>query len=77
MPAMLSYYVADGAAVDATFKRALEAGAKSVTEPANQFYGYRSGTLQDVGGNLWTICAVIEQLSPEEIQKRMERMANG
>ncbi len=71
MPAMLSYYADTGADVDLTYKRALEHGAKSITEPQNAFYGYRSATVQDPGGNRWFICAVVEELTREEIQKRM------
>ncbi|MBA3452612.1 MAG: VOC family protein [Deltaproteobacteria bacterium] len=74
MPASLSLYVDRGAAVDETYARALAAGATSVTEPKNQFYGYRSACVTDVGGNRWTICAVVEQLSKEDIAKRMQDM---
>ena len=74
MPAMLSFYVDDADAVDATYQRALELGATSVAEPANQFYGYRAATVRDVGGNSWTICTVVEQLTEDEINQRMAAM---
>jgi len=74
MPAMLAVYVDDAAAVDATYKKALAAGAASVTEPKDQFYGYRSATVRDPGGNQWTISAVIEQVSSEEAHRRMAKL---
>jgi PhnB protein len=73
-PASLSFYVDNGEAVDRVYARALDAGAKSVTEPKNQFYGYRSACVRDIGGNTWTICAIVEQVTPDEMQRRMQAL---
>ena len=58
--------------VDGVFKRALEAGAKTQQELKNQFYGDRSGTVIDPFGHIWTIATHVEDVSPEEMQRRME-----
>lgn len=71
-PAMFYLYVED---VDAVYKRALGAGAKSVQEPANQPYGDRSGGVEDSQGNQWWVGTHIEDVSPEEIQRRYSEMA--
>jgi len=77
MPAAFSFYVADGKAVDAAYKRALEAGATSVNEPQNQPWGYCAATVKDSGANRWTICAVVEIVSRDEIVRRMADMMKG
>jgi len=60
-------YVED---VDNVFTRALDAGAKTHQEVKDQFYGDRSGTLIDPFGHLWTIATHVEDVSPEEMEKR-------
>jgi PhnB protein len=67
MPAMLYVYVED---VDATYQRALQAGATSVSEPKDQFYGDRSAGVQDSCGNQWWIGTHIEDVSQEELLRR-------
>lgn len=75
--AAFTIYTDSAKAVDATYKRALEAGATSVNEPKGQPWGYHDATVKDVGGNRWTICAVVEIVSREEILRRMADMPKG
>ncbi len=56
---------------DATFACAVEAGATVKRPLADQFYGDRSGTVQDPFGHYWTIATHIENVSPEEMARRM------
>jgi PhnB protein len=65
----LCLYVAD---CDAVFKRAVDAGAKVRRPLTNQFYGDRSGTIEDPFGHCWTISTHVEDVTPEEMRKRME-----
>lgn len=64
---MICLYVED---VDAVYRRAIAAGATSIKEPANQFYGDRSGGVRDATGTQWWISTHVEDVSPEELQKR-------
>lgn len=66
---MIYLYVPD---VDATFQKAVEAGAKPVQEVKDQFYGDRSGGVQDASGNQWWIATHVEDVSPEEMKRRHE-----
>lgn len=56
--------------VDTVFTRALDAGGKSLRPLANQFYGDRSGTLEDPFGHVWTVATHVEDVPPEEIARR-------
>jgi PhnB protein len=58
--------------VDRVFKRTVDAGAKTHQEVKNQFYGDRSGTLIDPFGHVWTIATHVEDVSAEEMERRME-----
>jgi PhnB protein len=65
-------YVPD---VDARFAQAVAAGATVERPVKDEFYGDRAGTLMDPFGHRWTIATHVEDVSPEEIQRRMEAMA--
>jgi uncharacterized glyoxalase superfamily protein PhnB len=69
MPTALYLYVND---VDATYQRALQAGATSVMEPATQCYGNRLGRVKDPAGNYWSIATHIEDVPHEELAQRAE-----
>ena len=60
--------------VDAMFQRAIAAGAKELRAVQNQFYGDRSGTLQDPFGHVWTISTHVEDIAPDEMQRRSQEM---
>jgi PhnB protein len=66
-PVALSLYVHD---VDAVFKRALENGATALKDVQDQFYGDRSGSFEDPFGHRWSVASHVEDVSPEEMQRR-------
>jgi PhnB protein len=56
--------------VDAVVDRAVAAGARVVFPVADQFYGKRSGRIVDPFGHVWIVGTTIEQVSPEEMERR-------
>lgn len=67
--AMLNIYVED---CDAIYKKAIAAGAESVREPADQFYGDRTAGVRDKWGNQFYISTHIEDVSVEEMERRVK-----
>jgi uncharacterized glyoxalase superfamily protein PhnB len=72
VPAMLYLYVKD---VDETYRRAVAAGAVSVSAPADQFYGDRNAGVRDVAGNQWWIATHKEDVPPDELARRAQAFA--
>ena len=66
-PCNVYLYVPD---TDAAYRRALAAGATSLMEPANQFYGDRNAGVKDGNGNSWWFGTHVEDVPPEEIKRR-------
>jgi PhnB protein len=64
---MLHVYVRDS---DATYARALAAGATSLREPKTEFYGDRMSGVQDALGNQWYFATHVEDISEEEMARR-------
>jgi PhnB protein len=69
-PTTLMLYVPN---VDEVYRRALGAGGKSQREPADQFYGDRSAGVSDPAGNQWWIATHVEDVPPEEMQRRVAK----
>ena len=65
-------YVAD---VDKTVEHAVAQGATIKKPVADQFYGDRTGTIEDPWGHKWTLAVHVEDVSPEEMKRRMAAMA--
>ncbi|HEY8242672.1 MAG TPA: VOC family protein [Casimicrobiaceae bacterium] len=70
-PVSLMIYTSDA---DAMFRRAIAAGAKQLKPVENQFYGDRTGVLEDPFGHVWSIATHVEDVSDEEIRRRMAAM---
>lgn len=70
-PVSLHVYVEDA---DSVFDRALGAGAKALRTVEERFYGDRSGQFEDPFGHRWDVATHVEDVSPDEMAKRMESM---
>ena len=69
-PVSMLLYVED---VDKVVERAVAAGAKILKPVQDQFYGDRSGFIQDPFGHLWGVATHIEDVSPQEMKERMKK----
>jgi PhnB protein len=72
--ASLMVYVDD---VDSAFERAIGAGGKVDRPVADQFWGDRMGTFIDPFGHKWTLGTHVEEVPPEEMQRRMEEFSKA
>lgn len=70
-PVRLHLYVEE---VDEVFARALRAGAKELIPVADQFYGDRSGRLEDPFGHVWILASRREEVGLEEMQRRSDEL---
>jgi PhnB protein len=66
-PVIMSVYVED---VEATYRRALDAGAKSVRDLEDQFYGDRTAQFEDPFGHRWHVAQHVEDVPPDEMERR-------
>jgi PhnB protein len=73
-PVTVMVYVED---VDAVFDRAIKAGAKEIAPVQDQFYGDRSGQFEDPFGHRWNVASHVEDVSPEEMEKRAAQMMSS
>lgn len=60
--------------VDDTVARAKTAGADELMPVEDRFYGHRAGRIRDPFGHVWIVSTVIEEVSPQEMQRRLDAM---
>jgi len=65
-------YVTD---VDAVYAQAIKAGGKPITPPTDQFYGDRSGGVEDPAGNQWWIATHVKDVAADEVVRHMTQGA--
>jgi PhnB protein len=73
-PVMLHVYVDDA---DAVFERAVQAGSRALRQVEARFYGDRSGEFEDPFGHRWSVATHVEDVPPEEMEKRMAAAMEG
>ena len=74
-PVTVMVYVED---VDDCYQRAIDNGAKKVGEGVqDQFYGDRSGSFIDPFGHKWHVASHVEDVAPDEMERRMKEMMGG
>ncbi len=73
-PVTLSIYVED---VDAVFAKAVEGGATSLRAVEDQFYGDRSGQFEDPFGHRWNVSSHVEDVPPDEMERRAAAAMGG
>jgi len=73
-PVSMLIYIRD---CDKVVEKAVAAGAKVLKPVQDQFYGDRSGFIQDPFGHFWGIATHIEDVSPQEMKQRMKKMTQA
>jgi len=73
-PVTVMVYVEDA---DAVFSKAISAGAKEIRPVEDQFYGDRSGQFEDPWGHRWNVATHVEDVSPEEMERRAAQVMSG
>jgi PhnB protein len=71
MPSSIYLYVENA---DSTYNRALQAGGISMMEPKDEFWGDRHAKVKDPSGNHWSIATHQEDVSSEELEKRIKEL---
>ena len=73
-PVTISLYLAD---VDGVHKKAIAEGATELRPPTDQFYGDRTSQFEDPWGHRWSVGTHVEDVSPEEMEKRAKAAGGG